>query len=102
MHDVAAGKTRKRLKINKPHALSNVRGGQGVASRTVGLFGAIMTYAIHHGMRSDNPAHGVMRYADGRRDRRLREDEYVGLARGLAAAEAADDWFPALAAIRVC
>jgi hypothetical protein len=62
--------------------LSNVRGGRGTASRTVGLLGAIFTYAIRHGMRSDNPVHGVMRPVDGRRERRLSDDEYAALGAG--------------------
>lgn len=38
-------------------------------------------------MRTDNPAHGVMRYADGRRQRRLSDDEYALLGEGLRQAE---------------
>jgi hypothetical protein len=41
--------------------LSNVRGGRGIASRTVGLLGAIFTYAVRHGIRSGNPVHGFIR-----------------------------------------
>ena len=100
MHAISEGKTRKRLKLQKRFALSNVRGGKGAASRTVGLLGAIMTYAIRQGLRPDNPVHGVMRPADRRRERRLRDEEYGALGTGLRAAEAADDWAPALAAIR--
>lgn len=101
MHAVGEGKTRKRMKLDKRHALSNVRGGRGVASRAVGLIGAILAYAIRRGIRSDNPAHGVIRYADGRRDRRLRDEEYAALGAGVRAAEAAGDWSPALAVICV-
>ena len=43
----------------KPRGLAHVRGGKGTASRTVGLLGAIFTYAVRHRMRLDNPAHGV-------------------------------------------
>jgi integrase len=101
MHTVGEGKTRKRVKLDKRHALSNVRGGRGVASRAVGLIGAILTYAIRRGIRSDNPAHGVIRYADQRRDRRLRDEEYAALGMGLRAAGDADDWSPALSVIRI-
>ena len=100
MHAISEGKTRKRVKLDKRYALSNVRGGMGAASRTVGLLGAMMTYAIRQGMRTNNPVHGVMRPADRRRERRLRDEEYRALGAGLRAAEAADDWTPALAAIR--
>jgi integrase len=80
--------------------LANVRGGRGTASRTVGLLGAIFTYAVRHRMRADNPAHGVMRFADGRRERRLSDDEYKVLGDALRKAEAARIWPAAVAAAR--
>jgi len=58
-----------------------VRGGKGAANRAVGLLGAIFSYAVRRRMRSDNPVHGVMRPADGRRHRRLTDAEYEALAR---------------------
>jgi hypothetical protein len=73
MHDVAAGKTAGKTKTG-PHGLAHVHGGKGTASRTVGLLGAIFTYAVRHRMRLDNPVHGVLRPADGRRERRLTDD----------------------------
>jgi integrase len=100
MHDVAAGKTAARIKTEKNRGLAHVRGGKGTASRTVGLLGAIFTYAVRHRMRSDNPVHGVMRFADGKRERRLTDEEYKGLGRALQAAEAANIWPAAIAAIR--
>jgi integrase len=81
--------------------MSNVRGGQGAASRTVGLLGALMGYAVRLGLRPDNPVHGVLRPADGRRERRLRVEEYAALGGALAAAEDdAEVWPPGIAAIR--
>jgi integrase len=86
MHDVAAGKTAKREKLDKKRALSNVRGGKGVATRTVGLLGGIFTWAVAEGLRPDNPVHGVTRFADQKRERRLSDDEYRQLGEGLAQA----------------
>jgi integrase len=100
MNRITEGGTSKRIKLNKRHALSNVRGGKGAASRTIGLLGAMMTYAIRQNLRLDNPVQGVVRPADGRRERRLRDDEYAAL--GAALATAADDaiWAPGVAAIQ--
>ena len=83
MHAVAEGRTAARIKTGKKRGLANVRGGKGTASRTVGLLGAIFSYAVRHRMRPDNPVHGVMRFADGRRERRLSDDEYKALGTAL-------------------
>jgi integrase len=100
MHDVAEGKTAARAKTGKKRGLSNVRGGMGAASRTVGLLGAIFTYAVRHRMRTDNPVHGVMRPADGKRARRLSDDEYAAMGAALRQAQAQDIWPAAVAAVR--
>jgi integrase len=84
MHAVAEGETAQRVKLSKKRALSKVRGGKGAASRTVGLLGAIFTYAERKRMIAQNPVRGVIRYADGRRERRLSDEEYAALGRGLA------------------
>jgi integrase len=99
MYDVAAGKTAGKTKT-KPRGLAHVRGGIGTASRTVGLLGAIFTYAVRRRMRIDNPVHGVMRPADGRRERRLSEAEYKSLGKALHKAEKANVWPAAVAAAR--
>ena len=100
MHDVSEGKTAGRTKTAKKRGLANVRGGRGTATRTVGLLGAIFSYAVRYRMRPDNPAHGVMRPADGRRDRRLSDDEYEALGKALRKAEPASIWPAAVAAAR--
>lgn len=100
MHAVADGSTRKGVKIAKPHALSNVRGGTGAASRTVGMLGSIMGHAVWLGLRPDNPVVGVVRPADGRRDRRLDEAEYGMLGAGLREAEESGSYATMLDAIR--
>lgn len=109
MHAIAEGATAQRTKLAKKRALANVRGGKGTATRTIGLLGAIFTYAERKRMIDRNPVHGVVRYADGRRERRLSDEEYTALGRGLLAAmqpsggsKAGDVgmWPPAVAAAR--
>ena len=97
MHDVAAGKTAIREKT-KPRGLSIVRGGRGVAGRTVALLGAIFTYAVRQGIRPDNPVHGIVRFAEGRRHRRLTNDEYRLLGMALSRSRQEKVWQPAMAA----
>jgi integrase len=99
LHDVAAGKTTARIKTDKLRGVANVRGGRGTASRTTGLLGAIFTYAVRARMRPDNPVHGVTRFADGRRERRLSSEEFAALGAGLAKAEG-EIWPPAIIAAR--
>ncbi len=98
MHDVANGKTAGRTKTVKKRGLACVRGGRGTASRTVGLLGAIFTYAERHRMRADNPVRGVIRLADGKRERRLADREYNSLGFALRAAASEKLWPPAIAA----
>jgi integrase len=100
MHAVAEGRTAARTKTAKKRGLARVRGGKGTASRTVGLLGSIFTYAVRHRMRPDNPVHGVMRFADGRRERRLSDDEYRALGSALERATDQRVWPAAIAAAR--
>jgi len=100
MQRIIDGGTRKRVKLPKAHALSNVRGGRGAASRTIGLLGAIMTYAIKLGLRADNPVRGVVRPADGHRDRRLGQEDYRKFGEALTAAGDDEVHVPGIAAIR--
>ena len=94
------GKTAGRIKTSKSSGSGDRSRGKGTASRTVGLLGAIFSYAVRHRMRPDNPVHGVARFADGRRERRLSDDEYRTLGDALREAETAKIWPAAIAAIR--
>lgn len=81
LRDVMAGNTRVSVKTEKLRGKSIVRGGPGTASRTLGLFGAILTYAINAGIIDSNPAHGIRKPKDQVRQRRLTEAEYRELGR---------------------
>ena len=100
MDATAGGETRREPKATKKRGKSILRGGKGVATRSVGLLGAIFAYAIEHEMRADNPVHGVKKYAENKRDRRVSDDEYKVLGKALDAAETAKIWPPAVAAAR--
>jgi integrase len=100
LHDVAEGRTAGKTKTAKKRGLARVTGGRTAATRAVGLLGGIFTYAVRRRMRADNPAHGVERFADQERNRRLSEDEYLALGEGLREAEGAGMWPPAIAATR--
>ncbi len=84
LKDVMAGKTRASVKTDKLRGKAIVCGGPGTASRTLGLFGAILTYAINAGIIDSNPAHGIRKPKDQVRQRRLTEAEYRTLGRMLA------------------
>lgn len=100
MNAVADGKTASRTKTSKKRGLAVVRGGMGTASRAVGFLGGLFTYAVRHKMRPDNPVRGVIRPADGKRERRLSDAEYRLLGKTLTKAEASGIWPPAIEAAR--
>jgi integrase len=100
MNAVADGKTAARAKTNKKRGLAVVRGGMGTASRAVGFLGGLFSYAVRHRMRPDNPVRGVIRPADGKRDRRLSDAEYGFLGKTLAQAQESGIWPPAIEALR--
>jgi integrase len=97
MHDIAAGKTKRHSRLAKPRAVSHVKGGRGAATRTVGLLGSIFSYAMRTGVRADNPVAGIIRFADGKRERRLSDSEYKQLGDGVA--ESKEIWPYAISAL---
>ena len=66
--------------------VSGVTGGAGTATRTIGLFGGILTYAVEAGIITTNPAHGLRKPKDNVRTRRLTEAEYRTLGEMLTKA----------------
>ncbi len=89
VRDVQAGKTAKKEPSGRKQGVTDVRGGAGTATRTTGLLGAILSYAVSEGVIEFNPAHGVKRPSYNRNARRLTMEEYARL--GAALREAADE-----------
>ena len=98
LHDIAEGRTRAQVRT-KARGLARVTGGKTAANRSVGLLGAIFTYAVRLGLRPDNPVHGSQRFADAKRERRLSDAEYAALGEALRKAEEARIWPAAVAAV---
>ena len=83
LKDIMAGKTRVEVKTKKLRGKAIVRGGAGTATRTIGLLGGILTYAVETGIIETNPAHGIKKPKDNVRNRRLTEGEYRMLGKML-------------------
>ncbi len=100
MRSVAAGDTATDEKTGfRGRAI--VKGGKGTASRTVGLLSGILSFAVSEGLLSVNPARGIKRPADQRRDVRLSLEQYALLGEALAQAEVKRENITALLAIRL-
>jgi integrase len=74
--------------------------GRGAATRTLGLLGAIFTFAVGKKLRTDNPVRGIVRAADDKCDRRIAITEYAALGKALREAETAGIWPAAVAVVR--
>jgi integrase len=91
LRDVASGKTATVEKTRMLRGKSIVRGGNGTASRTTGLLGGILSYAVSEGIIDVNPVDGIKKPADKRRQRRLIPAEYAQLGRALLVCEEAGE-----------
>ena len=100
MRDVANGKTAADEKT-KRHGRAIVEGGRGTATRTVGLLGGIMTFAVSRQLRADNPVRGVKRYADKKGETFLSASELGKVGAALTALETAGANPSAVAIIRL-
>jgi integrase len=100
MRDIASGKTADDIKTGfRGRAI--VEGGAGTASRTIGLLGGILSFAVSEGIIPANPARGVKRPADKRREIRLTEDQYRVLGKALSDAASRGENPAAVLAVRL-
>ncbi|HWX46504.1 MAG TPA: tyrosine-type recombinase/integrase [Roseomonas sp.] len=101
LRDVVAGKAARTAKTEKKRGKSIVEGGKGAASRTVGLLGGILSFAVSEGIIPANPVHGVKRPADQRKRARLTPETYRQLGQALEKWEAEGGSEAAILAIRL-
>ena len=100
MRDVAAGKTAADVKT-KSHGRAIVEGGKGTATRTVGLLGGIMSFAVSRQLRADNPVRGVKRYVDKKGETFLSAAELAKIGQALVGFESEGANPSAIAIIRL-
>lgn len=81
--DIIAGKTAKPRNGRGGHTT----GGPGVGARAVGTIHSIFEHAIRFGVVEKNPARGVRRHADNKKQRRLSTDEIRKFGQALQDAE---------------
>lgn len=100
MRDVANGKTAVD-EMTKPRGRAIVEGGKGTATRTVGLLGGIMSFAVSRQLRPDNPVRGVKRYTDRKGETFLSAADLANIGAALILAEQAGANPSAIAIIRL-
>jgi len=100
MHDIRLGKTAVDVKTKK-RGRAIVTGGTGTATRTVALLGAIFSYSIKLGVRTDNPVIGVEVPPTPKRDRVLSPEEYKRLGKAIDTFEKSGANKTALLAYRI-
>ena len=71
---VASGETKTDLKT-RTRGRARVTGGKYAANRVVSLFGAILTFACERSLLEANPAGGVKKFPEPRRERFLSQSE---------------------------
>lgn len=87
MKDISEGRTAADKESDKLRGRIIVKGGTGVASRTMGMLGAILQYAIFLRVISVNPARGLARPQDKAKDIRLQAEDINTLGRVLWACQ---------------
>ena len=100
LHAVAEGRTARTVKT-KARGVAVVKGGQGAATRTVGLLGGILSFAVRRDLLPSNPVHGVERFKDKSSERFLTTNEIGQLGQALEACRADGYNAAGLAVIRL-
>ncbi|OPZ78612.1 MAG: site-specific tyrosine recombinase XerC [Alphaproteobacteria bacterium ADurb.Bin438] len=85
MKDITDGKTAYNKESDKLRGRIIVKGGSGVASRTMGMLGAILQYAVFLRVITVNPARGLARPQDKVKDIRLQTEDIKTLGEVLFA-----------------
>ncbi|GAB5464177.1 tyrosine-type recombinase/integrase [Hoeflea alexandrii] len=98
---VRDGQTARKLPA-KPRGRRIVRGGEGIANRVIALTSKMFACAQEWGLRSDNPAQGIRKFREHRKDRFLSSDEVGRLLTALREArQQQTESLPAIVAIRI-
>ena len=84
--DVTEGKTAT-VEKTKPRGKAVVDGGPGAAARATSVLRAILSFAVRHKLRADNPATGVQLNKGRKRERFLSTEEFAALGDALKQAE---------------
>ena len=88
--DVMDGKTAVDEKVaDRPRSRRIVRGGAGVAARTLRMLKAMFAYAVRHGLIAENPARDVHapEHTEKERERYLSPEELARLGKSLSRAK---------------
>jgi integrase len=84
------GRTAADMPSGKPHGRIRVTGGEGTARRTIGLAGAMFSFAVKEGWITSNPCQGIDKGRDSQRDTILESaEDYARMFAALARLEAA-------------
>lgn len=82
--DIRDGKTAVDCPSGKKHGRIRVTGGEGTARRSLGLAGALFSFAVKEEMIAANPCHGIEKGRDGMRETIVEDaDGYARLFRAL-------------------
>jgi integrase len=97
--DIAAGKTAQARSASGRGGLRT--GGRGTASRVLGMMAPLLEYAKTLKLIKENPARGVPKYSDQKRDRFLSPDEIERIGAAMGRLEADGSFLTGIAAIRL-